>query len=313
MIPLVWQKTADLEEMRMKFFVTGVNGQLGHDVMKELLIRGYEAVGSGTRPAYSGKENISYIPLDITDSEAVIKVITKVNPDVVIQCAAWTDVDLAEKMRKSAWNVNVNGTQNITNVCRALNCKTTYISTDYVFDGSGTEPWKADCKEFHPLNVYGRSKLEGERIISSTLEKYFIIRISWVFGANGKNFVRTMLNIGKTSDMVRVVCDQIGTPTYTRDLARLLADMNETEKYGYYHATNEGGDISWYDFACEIYKQAKYTTKVIPVTTEEYGGSKAVRSKNSRLDKSKLLKAGFRPLPSWKDALSRYLKEIGYN
>lgn len=303
----------------MKFFVTGIGGQLGHDVMNELLKRGHEGVGSDIQTTYSGIENNTpvskapYVPLDITDGEAVKRVITAVHPDAVIHCAAWTAVDLAEDADKQqkVRAINAGGTQNIANVCKKLNCKMTYISTDYVFDGQGTTPWKPDCKDYKPLNVYGQTKLEGELAVSRTLEKYFIVRIAWVFGLNGKNFIKTMLNVGKTHDTVRVVNDQIGTPTYTLDLARLLIDMNETDKYGYYHATNEGGYISWYDFTKEIYRKAGYTTKVVPVTTAEYGLSKAARPFNSRLDKSKLVEAGFSPLPTWQDALHRYLQEIG--
>ncbi|WP_347048934.1 dTDP-4-dehydrorhamnose reductase [Blautia wexlerae] len=302
----------------MKFFVTGVGGQLGHDVMNELLKRGHEGVGSDIQENYSGVADDSavtkapYIALDITDKDAAEKVITEVNPDAVIHCAAWTAVDMAEDDDKVAKvrAINAGGTQNIADVCKKLNCKMTYISTDYVFDGQGTEPWQPDCKDYKPLNVYGQTKLEGELAVSQTLEKYFIVRIAWVFGLNGKNFIKTMLNVGKTHDTVRVVNDQIGTPTYTYDLARLLVDMNETEKYGYYHATNEGGYIRWYDFTKEIYHQAGYKTAVLPVSTEEYGLSKAARPFNSRLDKSKLVEAGFTPLPTWQDALSRYLKEI---
>lgn len=303
----------------MKFFVTGVGGQLGHDVMNELLKRGHEGVGSDIQTAYNGIIDNSpvskapYIPLDITDVDAVERVITAVNPDAVIHCAAWTAVDLAENAenQEKVRAINAGGTQNIANVCKKLNCKMTYISTDYVFDGQGTAPWKPDCEDYKPLNVYGQTKLEGELAVSRTLEKYFIVRIAWVFGLNGKNFIKTMLNVGKTHDTVRVVNDQIGTPTYTLDLARLLIDMNETDKYGYYHATNEGGYISWYDFTKEIYRQAGYTTQVVPVTTAEYGLSKAARPFNSRLDKSKLVEAGFAPLPTWQDALHRYLQGIG--
>ena len=305
--------------MNVKFFVTGVGGQLGHDVMNELLKRGHEGVGSDIQKAYSGIIDNSpvskapYVPLDITDADAVERAITAVNPDAVIHCAAWTAVDLAENAenQEKVRAINAGGTQNIANVCKKLNCKMTYISTDYVFDGQGTAPWKPDCEDYKPLNVYGQTKLEGELAVSRTLEKYFIVRIAWVFGLNGKNFIKTMLNVGKTHDTVRVVNDQIGTPTYTLDLARLLIDMNETDKYGYYHATNEGGYISWYDFTKEIYRQAGYTTQVVPVTTAEYGLSKAARPFNSRLDKSKLVEAGFAPLPTWQDALHRYLREIG--
>lgn len=295
------------ESVDMKVFVTGVNGQLGHDVMNELDKRGYDAVGTDIGTGYYA----SYVPLDITDKEAVMKTITEIKPDAVIHCAAWTAVDMAEDDDKveKVRAVNADGTQNIADACKAVDCKMLYLSTDYVFDGQGTEPWKPDCKDYKPLNVYGQTKLEGELAVANTLDKYFIVRIAWVFGLNGKNFIKTMINVGKTHDEVRVVSDQIGTPTYTFDLARLLVDMVETEKYGYYHATNEGGYISWYDFCCEFYKQYGLKTKVVPVTTAEYGLSKAARPFNSRLDKSKLVEAGFEPLPDWKDAVSRYLKE----
>lgn len=304
----------------MKFFVTGVAGQLGHDVMNELAKRGYEGVGSDIAPQYSGVEDGSsvtampYAQMDITDAKAVRETILSVKPDVVVHCAAWTAVDLAEDedKKEKVYAINVKGTQNIADVCKELDCKVIYISTDYVFNGQGTEPWQPDCKDYQPLNVYGKTKLEGELAISNTVSKYFIVRIAWVFGLNGKNFIKTMLSVGKTHDEVRVVNDQIGTPTYTYDLSRLLVDMAETDKYGYYHATNEGGYISWYDFTCEIYKQAGLSTKVTPVTTAEYGVSKAARPFNSRLDKSKLTENGFKLLPTWQDALSRYLKEIEY-
>lgn len=303
----------------MKIFVTGVNGQLGHDVMNELAKRGYEGVGSDITDCYGGVADGSavttmpFVSLDITDEAAVKKVISDIRPDAVIHCAAWTAVDMAEDDDKvdKVRAINAGGTQNIADVCKALDCKMTYISTDYVFDGQGEKPWEPDCKDYKPLNVYGQTKLEGELAVANTLDKYFIVRIAWVFGLNGKNFIKTMLNVGKTHDTVRVVNDQIGTPTYTLDLARLLVDMNETEKYGYYHATNEGGYISWYDFTLEIYKQAGLDTKVVPVTTKEYGLSKAARPFNSRLDKTKLVESGFTPLPTWQDALSRYLDEIG--
>ena len=302
----------------MKVFVTGVAGQLGHDVMNELAKRGYEGIGTDIAPEYSGAADgtavvsMPYVSLDITDADAVDRVICEMKPDVVVHCAAWTAVDLAEDEDKKdkVHAINADGTANIAKACKKTGSKMVYISTDYVFDGQGTTPWKPDCKDYKPLNVYGQTKLEGELAVSQTLEKYFIVRIAWVFGLNGKNFIKTMLNVGKTHDTVRVVNDQIGTPTYTYDLARLLVDMNETEKYGYYHATNEGGYISWYDFTKEIYRQAGYKTEVLPVTTAEYGLSKAARPFNSRLDKSKLVEAGFTPLPTWQDALSRYLKEI---
>ena len=302
----------------MKIFVTGVAGQLGHDVMNELAKRGYEGIGSDVAPEYTGIQDGSavtkmpYVSLDITNKNAVEQTLEQICPDVVIHCAAWTAVDMAEDDDKveKVRAVNAGGTENIALVCKKLDCKMVYTSTDYVFDGQGETPWDPDCKDYKPMNVYGQTKLEGELAVSRNLEKYFIVRIAWVFGVNGKNFIKTMLNVGKTHDTVRVVKDQIGTPTYTYDLARLLIDMVETDKYGYYHATNEGGYISWYDFTCEIYRQAGYDTKVIPVTTEEYGISKAARPFNSRLDKSKLVKNGFTPLPTWQDALSRYLKII---
>ena len=327
----------------MRFFVTGVNGQLGHDVMNELNKRGHEGVGSDLSEAYAGVADGSavttmpYVGLDITDQAAVQKAIEEAKPDAVIHCAAWTAVDAAEDEDKQATvrRVNVDGTRNIAEACKALDCKMLYLSTDYVFDGQGTKPWQPDCKDYKPLNVYGQTKLDGELAVASTLDKYFIVRIAWVFGLNGKNFIKTMVNVGKTHDEVRVVCDQIGTPTYTYDLARLLVDMCETEKYGYYHATNaelpeektsqtgaevpeqepsraggpKTGYISWYDFCVEIYRQYGLTTKVTPVTTAEYGLSKAARPYNSRLDKKKLVENGFTPLPAWTDAVSRYLRE----
>lgn len=311
----------------MKVLVTGVAGQLGHDVMNELAKRGYEGVGSDIAPAYSGIADgtpvttMPYVQMDITDEGAVDKLISEVNPDVVVHCAAWTAVDMAEdddKVEKVRL-VNAKGTKNIALVCKKLGCKMVYLSTDYVFDGQGSEPWQPDCKDYKPLNVYGQTKLEGELAVANNLEKYFIVRIAWVFGVNGKNFIKTMLNIGKNHDLLKVVKDQIGTPTYTYDLARLLVDMIETEKYGYYHVTNEGGYISWYEFAVEIFKEAaalghaEYDAEhltVQPVTTEEYGISKAKRPFNSRLDKSKLVENGFTPLPTWQDALHRYLREI---
>lgn len=313
----------------MRVFVTGVGGQLGHDVMNELAKRGYEGIGSDIALEYSGVRddsavvNMPYRQLDITDAQAVESVISEVRPDVVIHCAAWTAVDLAEDDDKVdlVYAINAKGTENIARICKKLECKMVYISTDYVFDGQGTEPWQPDCKDYAPLNVYGKTKLEGELAVSSILDKYFIVRIAWVFGLNGKNFIKTMLTIGKKFETIRVVNDQIGTPTYTLDLAVLLVDMIETEKYGYYHATNEGGYISWYDFTKEIFRQAValgYTeysedkVHVSPVTTAEYGISKAARPFNSRLDKSKLAKCGFTPLPTWQDALSRYLKEIDF-
>ncbi len=301
----------------MKLFVTGVGGQLGHDVMNEIASRGFEGVGSDIAPIYSGVADgtavtsMPYVQLDITDSAAVASVLTEVKPDVVVHCAAWTAVDAAEdeENKDKVFVINAKGTENIAKVCKELDCKMIYISTDYVFDGQGERPWEPDDKNYAPISVYGESKLQGEQAVSSILEKYFIVRIAWAFGLNGNNFIKTMINVGKTHDEVRVVNDQIGTPTYTYDLSRLLVDMAETDKYGYYHATNEGGYISWYDFCVEFYKQYGLDTKVTPVTTAEYGLSKAARPFNSRLDKSKLVEAGFTPLPTWQDAVSRYLKE----
>ena len=302
----------------MKVIVTGVAGQLGHDVMNELAKRGYDGIGTDIADSYSGVQDntavvgMPYVRLDITDAESVEKTIKEIKPDVVVHCAAWTAVDAAEdeENRDKVFAVNVEGTKNIANACKEIDAKMVYTSTDYVFDGQGTEPWKPDCKEYAPLNIYGQSKLDGELAVSEILDKYFIVRIAWVFGTNGNNFIKTMLKVGKKFDTIRVVNDQIGTPTYTYDLARLLIDMIETDKYGYYHATNEGGYISWYDFACEIFRQAGYSTNVNPVTTEEYGISKAKRPFNSRLDKTKLVENGFTPLPDWHDALKRYLETI---
>ena len=302
----------------MKIFVTGVGGQLGHDVMNELHKRGIQGVGSDIASSYSGIQDGSavtampYVQLDITDAEAVQTVLTDVRPDAVIHCAAWTAVDAAEDQenRDKVYAINAGGTRNIASVCKDIGAKLMYISTDYVFDGQGEAPWQPDCKDYAPLSVYGSTKLAGELAVAELVEKFFIVRIAWVFGRNGNNFIKTMLNIGKKYEKLRVVCDQIGTPTYTLDLSRLLADMITSDKYGYYHATNEGGYISWYDFACEIFRQAGYTTQVDAVTTAEYGLSKAARPFNSRLDKSKLAENGFTPLPTWQDALSRYLKEL---
>ena len=311
----------------MKVLVTGTAGQLGHDVMNELAKRGYEGIGSDLAAEYAGiadgtyAQTAPYVSMDITDGEAVMKNILETAPDVIIHCAAWTAVDLAEDedKREKVFAINATGTENIAKAAKAVDAKIIHISTDFVFDGQGEKPWEPDCKDYAPLCVYGQSKLDGELAVSRILEKYFIVRIAWVFGVNGKNFIKTMLNVGKTHDKLKVVCDQIGTPTYTYDLARLLVDMIETDRYGYYHATNEGGYISWYDFTKEIFRQAvelghgEYSEdrlKVEPVTTAEYGISKAKRPFNSRLDKSKLRECGFEPLPAWQDALHRYLKEI---
>lgn len=301
----------------MRVFVTGVGGQLGHDVVNELDRRAYECTSSDIQSVYSGVNDGSavssapYVQMDITDEAAVRRTIEELKPDVIIHCAAWTNVDGAEapENREKVHQINAVGTENIAKAAKAVDAKMVYISTDYVFDGQGTRPWEPDDKCYAPLNVYGQSKLDGELAVSHILEKYFIVRIAWVFGLNGKNFIKTMINVGKTHDTVRVVNDQIGTPTYTLDLARLLVDMVETEKYGYYHATNEGGYISWYDFCCEFYKQYGLKTTVIPVTTAEYGLSVAARPFNSRLEKKKLVEAGFKPLPAWQDAVDRYLKE----
>ena len=279
----------------MRVFVTGVKGQLGYDVMNELEKQGLEGIG------------VDIDEMDITDADQVNKVIKEAAPDAVIHCAAYTAVDAAEDNEEICRKVNAQGTENIAKVCKEIDVPMMYISTDYVFDGQGEKPWEPDCKDYKPLNVYGSSKLKGELAVSGILDKYFIVRIAWVFGVNGKNFIKTMINVGKTHDTVRVVCDQIGTPTYTLDLSVLLVDMIETDKYGYYHATNEGGYISWYDFTLEIYKQAGLNTKVVPVTTKEYGLSKAARPFNSRLDKSKLAANGFTPLPTWQDATKRYV------
>lgn len=301
----------------MIVLVTGVNGQLGHDVMNELNRRGYTGIGTDITECYSGIDKdtavaeMEYHQLDITNTRMVQDCINSIRPDVVVHCAAWTAVDLAEDDDKISVvrRINADGTRYIAEACRVNDCKMIYLSTDYVFDGQGDIPWEADCKDYKPLNIYGQTKLEGELAVSSLLEKYFIVRIAWVFGLNGKNFIKTMIKVGKNHDEVRVVNDQIGTPTYCFDLARLLVDMAESDKYGYYHATNEGGYISWYDFCIEFYKQYGLTTKVIPVTTAEYGLCKAARPFNSRLDKKKLIENGFTPLPDWKDAVRRYLLE----
>ena len=298
----------------MRIMVTGVCGQLGYDVVAELVSRGLEAIGIDKLPEAAGMPRaVPYLNLDITDADAVSKAVGEIRPDAVIHCAAWTAVDAAEESenREKVFAVNAEGTRNLAVACKDLGCKMLYISTDYVFDGQGTEPWQPDCDRYAPLNVYGQSKLAGEMAVKELLKRYFIVRIAWVFGKNGKNFVRTMLRVGKTHDTVRVVTDQIGTPTYTPDLARLLADMIQTERYGVYHATNEGGFISWYEFTKEIYRQAGLKTAILPVTTAEYGLSKAKRPFNSRLDKSRLTERGFARLPNWQDALARYLKEAG--
>ena len=301
----------------MKVFVTGVAGQLGHDVMNELNKRGIDAVGSDLAPEYAGVQDGSavtkmpYVSLDITDQSAVSETIKRIHPDAVVHCAAWTAVDAAEdeENKDKVDRINVQGTAYIAETAEEIGAKMMYISTDYVFSGEGEVPWEADCRDFAPLNVYGESKFRGERAVETTCKKFFIVRIAWVFGLSGKNFIKTMLNVGKTHDKLKVVCDQIGTPTYTYDLARLLVDMIGTDKYGYYHATNEGGYISWADLAEEAYRAAGMNVKVNRVTTAEYGLSKAARPENSRLDKSKLVEEGFKPLPDWKDAVRRYIAE----
>ena len=327
----------------MRVLVTGVAGQLGHDVMNELNRRGHDGIGTDLAAEYAGVQDgsavteMKYLSLDITDADAVNRAICDTHPDAVIHCAAWTAVDLAEDedKRDAVYAVNVAGTQNIASAVKNIDAKMLYLSTDYVFDGQGDQPWDPDYRGYKPLNVYGQTKLEGEKAVSATLEKYFIVRIAWVFGRSGKNFIRTMLTVGKNHDELRIVNDQIGTPTYTYDLASLLVDMIESEKYGYYHATNaelpsdcgsndgdgtRTGYISWFDFSKEIFRQAaamghpeydEEHLKLVPVTTAEYGLSKAKRPFNSRLDKSKLTREGFRMLPDWKNALARYLKEIG--
>lgn len=313
----------------MKILVTGVAGQLGHDVMNELAKRGIEGIGSDIADSYNGADDGSavtqmpYVPIDLTDGETTEARIIFEQPDAVIHCAAWTAVDAAEdeENQHKVRGINFGGTKNVAKVCAQLNIPMMYISTDYVFDGQGTKPWEPDCQDYKPLNVYGTTKLAGERAVTGNLDKFFIVRIAWVFGTNGKNFIKTMLNLGKNHNEIKVVNDQIGTPTYTYDLARLLVDMIQTDKYGYYHATNEGGYISWYDFTKEIFRQAvelghteygEDRITVTPVTTEEYGVSKAARPFNSRLDKTKLTTSGFEPLPDWKDALKRYLEQIAF-
>ena len=281
----------------MRVFVTGVKGQLGYDVMNELEKQGLEGIG------------VDIDEMDITDADQVNKVIKEAAPDAVIHCAAYTAVYAAEDNEEICRKVNAQGTENIAKVCEELDIKMMYISTDYVFNGQGERPWEPD-DEREPLNVYGQTKYEGELAIEEHVKKFFTVRIAWVFGVNGKNFIKTMLNLGKTHDHLTVVNDQTGSPTYTYDLARLLVDMIQTDKYGRYHATNEGL-CTWYEFACEIFKQAGMDVSVAPVSSDEYP-AKAKRPSNSRMDKSKLTANGFQPLPTWQDALSRYLKEIDY-
>ena len=302
---------------KLRVFVTGITGQLGHDVMIELSGKGHEAIGTARSVPNDLQSAELFVKLDLTDEKAVTEAVESIRPDAVIHCAAWTAVDAAEdeENRDAVYAANVLATRYLAEAAKTVDAKMLYLSTDYVFDGLGTRPWKPDDRCFHPLNYYGQTKLEREKELSSILEKHFIVRIAWVFGLNGKNFIRTMINVGKTHDTVRVVDDQIGTPTYTKDLARLLVDMAETDRYGFYHATNSetepGGYISWADLAEEAYRAAGMKTKVVRVSTEEYGLTKAVRPFNSRLDKSKLVREGFRPLPDWKDAVARYLSEIG--
>lgn len=302
----------------MKIFVTGACGQLGNDVLIEALGRGIDVVASGRSACFSGLKDrlsgnsLSYVSADITDADDIAHAIKEANPDVVIHCAAWTAVDAAEDVEnhEKVYSINVKGTENVAQVCKSIDCKMMYISTDYVFDGSGDKPWSPDCSNFRPLNVYGRTKLEGEKKVSGISDKFFTIRTAWLFGLHGNNFVKTMLKAGQELDCVKVVNDQIGTPTYTADLARLLIDIACTEEYGYYHITNEGGYISWYDFCCEIYRQSGIKTKVIPVSTEEYGVFKAKRPLNGRLDRSKIKEKGFTLLPDWNEALSGFLQAL---
>ncbi|MBQ7146262.1 MAG: dTDP-4-dehydrorhamnose reductase [Lachnospiraceae bacterium] len=302
----------------MRILVTGVNGQLGHDVINELDRRGHVVIGSDITEEYAGLSDGSavceapYVRLDLTDEKAVRRAIRLIRPQAVIHPAAWTAVDKAEDpaVKDLVWDINAKAPGYLASACARVGAKMLHISTDYVFNGQGEAPWDPDCKEYAPISVYGASKLGGELAVAENLDKFFIVRIAWAFGKNGQNFVKTMLRLADTHPELRVVRDQIGTPTYTLDLARLLADMIESERYGYYHATNEGGYISWADFAREIFRQAEKEVKVIPVTTEEYGLSAAARPFNSRLDKSKLIRAGFTPLPDWQDALHRYLQEI---
>lgn len=294
-----------------KFLVTGANGQLGRDLIRELTGRKIECIASDIHDDYMGGEECEYLRLDITDTEAVTQAMKRYRPERVIYCAAWTAVDAAEDEanHERVYAVNVKGTENIAMACSEYNIIMTYISTDYIFDGTGSRAWRPDDENYSPLNYYGMTKLEGELAVKKYLQDYFIVRIAWVFGRHGNNFVRTMLNLSKTHDTLRVVNDQIGTPTYTPDLAKLLIDMNMTNKFGIYHATNEGDYISWYEYACEIFAQSGKKVNVIPVSTSEYGQSKAKRPANSRLDRSKLKEAGFEPLPDWHDALRRYLAD----
>ena len=299
----------------MKYFVTGVAGQLGHDVMNELEKRGLEGVGTDLAPAYAGLQDgtavtrMPYVSLDITDPEAVAQTIRETSPDAVIHCAAWTAVDKAEDCPDLCRKVNAGGTRNIAEVCRELDIPMMYFSTDYVFNGNGTRPWEPE-DAYEPLGVYGATKAEGEVAVKENLSKFFILRIAWVFGKNGKNFIRTMLNLAKTRDHLTVVSDQIGTPTYTFDLARLVVDMIQTDKYGIYHVTNEGPYLSWFEFAKAIFEEAGVTNMTVsPVSSEEYA-AKAKRPYNSRMDRSKLVRAGFTPLPEWRDALRRYLEVL---
>ena len=293
----------------MKILVTGANGLLGRAVTEEVLRRGHTCIATGRAPQPRCADATMYAQADLCDPQAVQALITDTQPDAVIHCAAWTDVDGAElpENRAQVFAINAGGTKNVAEACRGTDCKMIYITTDYVFDGTDTAPYPADCTHFAPLNVYGQSKLAGEHAVAETLERYFIVRTSWVYGTGGKNFVHTMLQLSRTHDTLRVVSDQIGTPTYAPDFARLLADMARSDRYGRYNAVNSGGYLSWYDFACAIFRAASIPMTVLPVTSEEYGQSRAVRPRNSRLDTTKLAAAGFRPLPDWRDALVRYL------
>ncbi|WML28508.1 dTDP-4-dehydrorhamnose reductase [Neobacillus sp. OS1-33] len=279
----------------MKILVTGFTGQLGFDVVREGLIRGFEMVGVGSKD------------LDITDEKAVYQYVKDLNPDAIVHCAAYTAVDKAEDDREDCWNVNVKGTTYLANASKEVNTKFIYISSDYVFDGEGESPF-VETDQANPIGYYGKTKFEAEKVVQSLLTDWFIVRISWVFGINGNNFVKTMLRLAETRDELNVVGDQFGSPTNTFDLSRLLLDLIQSEKYGIYHATNEGF-CSWADFAKEIYHLAGDKIKVNAIPTEDYP-TRAVRPKNSRMSKQKLVDNGFKPLPSWQDSLDRYLKAL---
>ncbi|SJZ77111.1 dTDP-4-dehydrorhamnose reductase [Anaerorhabdus furcosa] len=304
--------------MSKKIFVTGACGQIGVDVVNELLNRKYEVIATDLCELCDYdlltkfNDEIMYFQLDIKNEDILRDVINKVTPDIIIHCAAWTSVDLAEfeENQELVRKINVESTKVLASCAKDLDIKIVYISTDYVFDGEGVDPWKPDCNNYNPLNFYGLTKLYGEMKITNALEKYFIVRTSWVFGKNGKNFIKTILELSKVHNEIKVINDQIGSPTYSFDLSRLIVDMIETDKYGYYHITNEGEYISWYELAKEVFFQKEISTKIIPVSTEQYGVNKAIRPLNSRLNKEKIIENGFKPLPVWKDAVSRFLKEL---